>query len=218
MSTSPSNKPSPAVYRRRRLVALLGLILVIVLIWWLISALFGGRGSAEPTAEPTSSPAETVAEPAPAETPTPEPTQTPTPTPTPTITVCTESEVSVQAVVGAESYTEDELPQFSVHLENTSESSCIIDIGTASQVYTVMSGSDTIWVSTHCQADSDSQVVELVPGKEVDAPPIEWSRERSNKDTCDSEDRPDAVGGGAYYNLTVKVGGITSDPAYFSLS
>ncbi|KAB1640806.1 hypothetical protein [Gulosibacter chungangensis] len=220
MSTSPSSKPSPAVYRRRRLVALVGVVVVIALIWWLVSALFGGGGNPAATTSPTSTEVDT-AEAAPAETtdPEPTPTETPmsTPEPEPTPTVCTEAEVAVTAVVDSESYDADQLPQFSVTLENTSDTSCIIDVGTASQVYTVMSGSDTIWVSTHCQENSDSQVVELVAGKEVSAPAIEWSRERSNTDTCDDENRPDAVTGGAYYNLTVKIGGITSDPVYFAL-
>lgn len=222
MSTSPSKKPSPAVYRRRRLVALLLLVLVVTLIWWLFSAVFGGGGDADSTTEPTSTAAETGAE-APVESPvpSPEPEETPTPTPTveaePTPTVCTEDDVAVEAVVDSESYGEGEFPRFSVHLENTTDTSCIIDIGTASQVYTVMSGSDTIWVSTHCQSDANSQVVELVAGKEVDAPAIEWARERSSEGTCDDEQRPDAVGGGAYYFLTVKVGGITSEPVYFEL-
>lgn len=219
---SATTKPSPAVYRRRRLVALIGLIVVIALIWWAISSLFSGDDNLQSTASPTSTSVED-ADAAPAETlpptPTAAPAETPTPTPeaTPTPTVCTEEQVSVQAVADAESYGEEELPMFSVHLENTSDASCIIDIGTASQVYTVSSGSDTIWVSTHCQAESDSQVVELVAGKEVDAPAIEWSRERSNESTCDDENRPAAVAGGAYYFLTVKVGGITSEPVYFSL-
>lgn len=193
---------------------------MIALIWWMVSALLGGGDDPESTASPTSTAVETV-DVAPVETAAPDPTPTETPTPTPepepTPTVCTDSEVVVNAVVDAESYSEGELPQFSVTLENTSDSSCIIDVGTASQVYTVMSGSDTIWVSTHCQENSDSQVVELVGGKEVSAPAIEWSRERSSTGTCDDENRTDAVAGGAYYNLTVKVGGITSAPVYFAL-
>lgn len=225
MSRGPSAKPSPAVYRRRRLVALLVLLVVIALVWWLVSALLGairGEGSDPQATEATAStPTSTAAQTDPVETgdvnPTPTASATPTPEPTPTPTVCTEAEVAVRAVVDAESYGEGEAPQFSVQLENTSEASCIIDVGTASQVYTVMSGSDTIWVSTHCQADAESQVVELEAGKIVDAPSIEWARERSSEDTCESEGRPDAVAGGAYYSLSVKVGGITSEPAYFSL-
>ncbi len=204
-------------------MALLGLIIVIALIWWLVSAIIGGvrGGNSQETPPPTAAEAAgTSAPPVATETPTPTPTETPTPSPTPTPTpsVCTDNEVSVQAVVDAEAYAEGELPQFSVTLKNTSDSPCIIDIGTASQVYTVMSGSDTIWVSTHCQVEPKSQVVELVAGKDVSAPAIEWSRERSNTSTCDDEQRPAAVAGGAYYNLTVKIGGITSDPVYFTLS
>lgn len=221
MSERPG-KPSPAVYRRRRLVALLVLILLVLGIWWLVSAIVGLFSGGEDAAEPAPTPVAT--ESAPAETP--ESTSAPEETeasdgaaeePEATPEVCTESDVTVTAVVDAEAYGPEESPQFSVELMNESDQPCIIDIGTASQVYTVMSGEDTIWVSTHCQTDEQTQVVELTPDKKVTAPAFEWSRERSSEDTCEDEDRPEAVADGAYYYLTVKVGGITSAPVYFAL-
>ncbi|WP_140400608.1 hypothetical protein [Gulosibacter sp. 10] len=222
MSERPG-KPSPAVYRRRRLVALLVLILLVLGIWWLVSAIVGLFSGGEDAAEPAPTPVAT--ESAPAETP--ESTSAPEETeasgedgaeePEATPEVCTESDVTVTAVVDAEAYGPEESPQFSVELMNESDQPCIIDIGTASQVYTVMSGEDTIWVSTHCQTDEQTQVVELTPDKKVTAPAFEWSRERSSEDTCEDENRPEAVADGAYYYLTVKVGGITSAPAYFAL-
>jgi hypothetical protein len=42
-------------------------------------------------------------------------------------------------------------------------------------------------------------------------------RERSSPDTCDSDSRPAAVGGGAYYSLSVSIGGVASEPTYFDL-
>jgi cytoskeletal protein RodZ len=217
-------KPSAAVYRRRRLVAALLVVVVVLLVWWgvaaLVGALRGGDTPVETGAQvaPTSSTDATPANPG--DTATPEPTPEPTESPEPTETstpVCTEDDVTVTAITDAESYAADALPKLSLKVVNTSDVPCIMDVGTSAQVYTIMSGSDTIWVSTHCQTGGTSQVVELTPGKEVTAPEIEWVRERSSPDTCDSDSRPAAVGGGAYYSLSVSIGGVASEPTYFDL-
>ena len=225
----PAAKPSPAVYRRRRLVALLLLLAVIGLVWWGIAALAGALSGGDPAPTGTPDAAASTASPepgpesAPGPTPesTPEPTPEPTPTPTPTPApgpppACTPADVVVTARTDAGSYAADAQPQFSFALQNRSEHDCVIDVGTAAQVFTVTSGSDTIWVSTHCQADPAHQEVLLEAGRTVESPPLGWVRERSRPDTCEGE-RPAAVGGGAYYHLTVTVAGIGSEASAFVL-
>lgn len=224
MSGQRGSKPSAAVYRRRRLVALLlALVLVALVVWGVVAIVAAFRGSGEPgatdsapssgnsaTPDPTSTAAEPTESPEPGASETPEPTST-------TPSVCTADDVTVTAVTDASTYGADALPQLSMKLTNTSDKPCRIDVGTSTQVYTIMSGSDTIWTSTDCQTDETSQVVELTPGKEVTSPAIEWVRERSTTDTCDSDSRPAAVGGGAYYSLTVSIGGISSEQVFFEL-
>lgn len=224
MSGQRDGKPSAAVYRRRRLVALLlALVLVVLVVWGVVAIVGAFRGGGEPgptdaapapSTSATPDPTETAAEP----TESPEPTASETPEPTNTTpAVCGEGDVTVTAVTDASTYAPDALPQLSMKLTNTSDKPCRIDVGTSTQVYTIMSGSDTIWTSTDCQTDETSQVVELTPGKEVTSPAIEWVRERSTPDTCDSDSRPAAVGGGAYYSLTVSIGGISSEQVFFEL-
>ena len=218
-------KPSPAVYRRRRLVALALLLVVIGLIWWGLAAIVGAVTGGEPAS--TGAAARTTpaaSPPAPTPTPTPEPTPTPTPEPTPTPTpeappaptACTAAEVVVTARTDAGFYGPEAQPQFSMSLENWSDHDCLIDVGTAAQEYRVTSGSDVIWVSTHCQQEAASQEVLLEAGRTVDAPGLTWVRERSTPETCEGE-RPAAVAGGSYYHLLVTIGGIPSEPAMFAL-
>lgn len=216
-------KLSPAVYRRRRLAALVVLVLIVALLWWAVSAVIGllsGGDQQQPGTEAgQTQPAASATDTAPPA-PTPEP-EAPEPTPTEhveeTPQVCTGTEVQVTAIVDAETYGPDQKPQLSMKLTNRAAKPCVIDVGTATQEYTIKSGEDVIWVSTHCQKNGKPQVVQLEPGKEVTSPPIEWVRERSAPDTCGGE-RPAAVGGGAYYTLTVSVAGIPSEPTYFSLA
>lgn len=224
MSTSSPGtpKPSAAVYRRRRLVALLGLVVVIALVWWLVSAVVGAlTGGSAPEPGPSSTqavaPAPPPASPEPS-TPAPEPS-TPAPSAPETPAEpepCTANEVTVTARTDAESYGPDQQPQLSFALANGSDRPCVMDVGTASQEFSITSGSDLIWLSSHCMSEPAQQLVRLEPGQSVDSPPLGWVRERSTPDTCAGE-RPAAVAGGAYYNLTVTVGGIASQPVTFVL-
>lgn len=224
MSGQRGGKPSAVVYRRRRLVVLVLAVIVVALLVWGVVSMFGAlRGdgdatstgaalSSTETAAPTSTTSEAES------TDSPEPTASETPEPTDdTPAVCAEGDVTVTAITDAATYAADALPQLSMKLVNTSDTPCRMDVGTSAQIYTIKSGDDTIWTSTDCQSDGTSQVVELTPAKEVTSPAIEWVRERSTTDTCDSDSRPAAVGGGAYYSLTVSIGGIASEPVFFEL-
>lgn len=219
-----AKRHSPAVYRRRRIVVLLAAIAIIALLWWAIAAIAGsGSGSAQSQPTTTGSTAPAVSPDAPVTT-TPSVTseaapveQTPTETPTqPPVAACDASTASVTAITDTTEYGEGVLPQLSLALTNVSDAPCIIDVGTATQVYTITSGSDTVWVSTHCQQEPTNEVVQLEPGQHLEAPAIEWVRERSAPETCEQE-RPAAVGGGSTYNLTVAIGGIESAPVAFVL-
>lgn len=190
---------------------LVAALAVIGLVWWAIAAMTGGSPEAAP-AESTPPPAvvQTAA-------PTTEPAATPTATPTPTgPAACTDADVDVAAAVDAGEYAPEAQPQLSLTLTNVGQQPCTLDVGTATQVYTITSGADTIWTSTDCQTDPVNDVVSLAPGQSLQSPPVTWVRERSTPDTCEGE-RPAAVGGGASYQLVASIGGFTSAPAGFVL-
>lgn len=207
----PASRPSPAVYRRRRLVVLIGILVVVALIWWGIAALTGRSPETPPEAS-ASAPAADTAETSP-------PAATPTVEPPPTSTGpidCTAEQVQVVAHTDHDRYAAGELPQLSMSLRNTSSTACILNVGTAVQQYVITSGSDTIWRSTDCQKDPADQRVTLEPGVDIPGPAVSWSRERSSTTTCDAS-RPAAQAGEAYYQLVVTVGGIASEPVTFVL-
>jgi hypothetical protein len=196
----PAGRPSATVYRRRRL--LVGLALVAVIVAIVLIVVKPGSSTAEqkhPAAQPAtttspSKPAATLAK------------ATPTPG-----APCTAASVKVEAVTDATHYAADEKPKLSLRVTNTGQVACTLNAGTSQQVFTISSGSDVYWRSTDCQVDAGDAVVTLKPGKPISsATPIAWERVRSAPDTCNDDTRPKAPAGGASYNLSVSIGGLTS--------
>lgn len=221
--SQPRKRPSPAVYRRRRLVVLLALVAVVAVVWLLIAQPWQGAASAgeNPAASESVDGADALPAPesnAQESTAAPEdPAATPTPSGTPVAPACAARNVTVEAVTDRDAYGSGEQPQLSIRLTNTGDD-CILNVGTSAQVFTVSSGEDVWWRSTDCQAEPSNMVVLLAAGQTVtSAEPVAWDRTRSAQDTCDT-DRAQAPAGGASYHLDVEIGGIPStDSAQFLL-
>lgn len=197
-------------------LVLLAIVAAVVLAIWQ-----PWNGASSPAAIATPRPTTSTSSPAPT------PTETETdavdadaePAPSASATTaaaCTTSDISVLAVTDKDSYGGGEQPQLSITLSNTSVNPCLINVGTATQSFVIMSGSDTWWRSTDCQSESSDQVVQLEAGQTVSSvTPLTWDRTRSSVDTCDSS-RPAALPG--TYNLQVSVGGIeAADTKRFEL-
>ncbi|WP_394553068.1 hypothetical protein ACDF64_01775 [Agromyces sp. MMS24-JH15] len=206
---TPSGRPSPAVYRRRRLVVLLGLVAVIVAVVLIIVRPGSSQGDESDATPPTGSagatdPATPAADAPATVLPTTEPT-----TP-PEGMHCKTSQVEVVAITDRTEYQAGEQPNLMVSVTNTGTAPCVINAGTKAQVFTVTSGAEKYWVSTDCQTDPIDAEVTLAPGVPVSsAVAIVWDRTRSSPDTCGVA-REAVPAGGASYHLTVSVDGIES--------
>ncbi|SDG40926.1 hypothetical protein [Microbacterium pygmaeum] len=225
-SEPPRRRHSPAVYRRRRIVLIVGLLAVIALVWLLIAqpwrAAVTGSTPA-PTTSRTSAPVSELPVPG-STTPAADgtgadaaadaPEATPTAQQTPTATPCVAKDVTVEPITDSETYGSGQNPQLSIQLTNNGDEDCSINVGTSSQVFTIKSGDDVWWRSTDCQTEPSDMVVLLAAGQSVSsAAPLAWDRTRSSVDSCGSTDRQVAPGGGASYNLSVEIGGIRSTQA-----
>jgi len=204
-----------AKYRRRRLLVFGGLVLLVAAIAvgiWLVIAQPWAEAETKPAPIPSSTDA--------AASPTPDPAESDTPSPEPEpestdeaakAAPCQASDIRVEAVTDADTYAAGELPELSISLTNTGVADCTLDVGSATQIFTVSSGNDVWWRSTDCQENSSSMVVTLAAGQNVpSATPVVWDRTRSNVDTCEQENRPRAPGGGASYHVAVSIGGFDS--------
>jgi hypothetical protein len=209
-------RQSAAVYRRRRLVVLGGLIVLVAAIgagvWLLLAQPWAGSAAEStpspaattPSASPTTAPATPSAD---AETPDPSPSAEETPA----IVACDARDLEVTAVTDADSYPEGTLPNLSISLTNTGVNDCTLDVGSTMQSFTISSGSDVWWRSTDCQQNPSSMIVTLQAGTTVTSKePVTWDRTRSSVETCDEPNRQRAPGGGASYHVGVSIGGFSS--------
>ncbi len=216
--STPRRRHSPAVYRRRRLALLLVVLAVVAAI---VLALWRPwEAAADPAAAPAASrsatpsadaatPAADESAPASSAVDDDETDESAQPAPTASdLAPCSASSTRVVAMTDKETYGSGEQPQLSISLTNTGDEACLINVGTATQTFTITSGADTWWRSTDCQSESSDQVVQIDPGQSVSSvAPIVWDRTRSSVDTCDA-DRPAASGG--YFNLSVEIGGLAA--------
>lgn len=197
--------PQPSkVYWRRRLIVVLGILAVIAVIVLIIVR--PGSGEAAPLAGPQTPTATSTAKPA-------APAAPSTTIPTDAVEAdgapCKDKDVTVVALTDKDTYAEGENPQLALSLTNTGAKSCTINAGTAKQLYTISSGTETYWKSSDCQTDPVDTVVVLLPGKTVTSTPIAWDRTRSDPATC-SSDRPAVPAAGASYHLKTSVAGVAS--------
>jgi hypothetical protein len=200
-----------SVYRRRRAMVLLGLVAVIVAIVLVIVRPGASQGEEVATTTPASAPPTTSATPAPSAAATPEPEPAPSAAAPVDGAACVDAQITVEAVTDATVYAADEKPNLSVTITNTGTNSCVIDVGTAAQVFTVKSGNEVYWSSTDCQVDPVPAEVTLEPEQAVSSSePLVWDRTRSSADSCDGE-RSAVPGGGASYHLAVSVDGFESE-------
>ncbi|MFD6815685.1 hypothetical protein ACFWCH_02180 [Microbacterium sp. NPDC060132] len=201
---------SAAVYRRRRLVVLLGLILVLAVIgvsvWLLVARPWAAATDATPA--PTSS---STTETPPPPTGSASPAPTPSASETPAVVACQAKNIEVTAVTDADTYAAGVTPRLSISLTNKGTTDCTIDVGSSTQVFTVSSGADVWWRSTDCQENPSSMIATLTAGSTVvSKEPVVWDRTRSSVETCAQENRQRAPGGGASYHVAVSIGGFPS--------
>ena len=206
----PVGPQSSKVYWRRRLVVGLGLLIVLALLILVISFIVrpaAGTGEPGSTRAPAAEPASTGAK-ASASDPAAEPT------------TCDPASVQVEATTDAINYEPGAQPMLSLSVTNIGDVPCVLNAGTATQVFTVSSGPDVYWTSTDCQQEAGDADVTLQPGEPVSsAAAIAWDRTRSSPETCGDATRDAAPAGGAAYNLSVTVDGIESaNPKQFFLS
>jgi hypothetical protein len=200
--TGQPRKVSPAVFRRRRLVVGLGLLAVIVAVILIIVQ----PGGATPTPAASPGPSSTNSiDPAPATSP----AGGITAGDTANVASCLPADLVVSATTDAADYQAGILPQLSLTITNTGTTPCVYNVGTSQQVLTITSGAETYWISSDCQTDPSDLEAVLEPGKTETSAPVQWSRERSAADACDTPGAQVPAEGASYY-LTANVGDVAA--------
>lgn len=138
----------------------------------------------------------------------------PAPSAPPATTTCDQSLVTVTASTDKPVYGDGENPLLSLKVTNGGQLPCDVNIGTSQMEFLVTSGSDRIFSSIDCQADSKDLIKSIAPGKSETAN-FPWPRNRSVPGCSAVLAKPGA--GGAYYVFTAKLGAKTSPNAVFQL-
>lgn len=216
---SQRRRPSPAVYRRRRLAV--GTLAVVVLGGVALggSALarsVGGDPDDPATTSPSTSPSATVASPEPGGSPEPAPT-TPAPTPRYTAgfqpTACADDDLAVTGSTSSDTYGVGGVVTFSLTLTNNGTVPCLVDGGTATVGVVVYSGEDRVWSSTDCPEGRTERQLLLDIGATEDVR-IAWKQQRSAPG-CPAEEA--TAEPGAYQALVTTDGGETTDESWQKL-
>jgi hypothetical protein len=224
---------SPEVYRRRRIVALvlvvLVLALVVGLVGWIVSLFRPGGdeqpgnpgGHDTPSVTAPASPAGTGGTDAPdsAGQATGEPTGEPSASASPSATegsigatACQPGDLVISAATDRQSYPEGEDPVLELRVDNTGDEPCEANLGTSQQVFTVYSGSDRIFSTQDCQVEGDDAMMEISPD-EQERSRFSWPRVRSAPGCAEVGSEPRS----GTYRLEVSLGELTAQPVSFTL-
>jgi hypothetical protein len=186
------------IYARRRLLALLAVVVTLAVIWLGtagISGLINGAAPEETVApealeavepETGSASAEPIA--------------------------CPPGSVLAEAFIGDQdetrgSFASDETPLIWYSLTNLGPVPCVFNAGARVTFFTITSGEETIWSSRNCDRTGDTDLsVLLQPNVPFLAEKAPWMKVRSSDTGCGEEQRK-VVTGGASYHLKVEVNG-----------
>ncbi|KAB1644406.1 hypothetical protein F8O06_10185 [Pseudoclavibacter sp. CFCC 14310] len=210
-----SKRPSPAVYRRRRLAALVLLVVIVLLVVWAVScATSSGRngsndadsaaqtsqtsepqstGSADPTSDDAAKSADAQkTESAASATPSADPGSVPT---------CDPGELSVSVKTEKGQYSFSQQPVFVYEVSNITSAPCSANVGTSQQELVVGSGPAEIWKSTPCIANPSDAMNVLEPGKPLTGT-VSWDLSMNDGSAC-SKDRHASVTGTYWVQATI---------------
>lgn len=234
-SRPDTRRQSPAVYRRRRLVALVLLVAVLGSIglgaWGIARAVGSEPASTEP---PPASPVPGATDGAVPATPgasssaTASPTDastsaaTPAPSASPSgsaaspsasaVSACDWQLITVSAATDKPAYAAGENPVFSLKVTNGNPMPCEINVGTTQMEFLVVSGVDRIFSSKDCQSDA-VDLVKTLPAGGSETANFPWPRVRSVEGCVEVPVQPRP----GVYVLTTSLGTTTSSKAVFSL-
>lgn len=181
------------IYRRRRVAALVLLALLVTLIWGIPQLLSGGGAAPSNSGAPTQAAGD--------------------------LEDCAPGTVMVSAYVGSEteakqSFAADETPYIWYEIVNIGEKSCKYNVGARATFFTITSGDTLIWTSKQCSRDGlEDLLVELKPNTPIPSEKAPWDKVWSSETGCSAETERAVTTDGASYYIKVEVAGQISENA-----
>ncbi|MET1035236.1 MAG: hypothetical protein ABWX68_08385 [Arthrobacter sp.] len=205
---SGAHRPGAEVYRRRRIAAVVALVVVAALVIWGIAALAGLLGGDRP-ASGTTPPAPGASAPAAPESPADDEDGDGD---AGSAEGCPPGAVTVEARTDQSSYGAQENPVLEMTIVNNGDASCALNVGTSQQEFAIVSGSDRIFSTSDCLAEATDVGVVVEPGQRETAR-FTWERVRSAPGCKEVAAKPRP----GTYVFTAKLGDVASNKASFTL-
>jgi hypothetical protein len=219
---NPVGPEEPSTYWRRRAAAVVGLLVVLWLGWWLLQAAFGSNDeptALEPSAEPSfgltmspspgDEPAEGDVDPSAA----PAGSASPTASPSPSASAdCLEADIAVSAATAGATTTVGGGLGLTLTVTNTGTAACNRDVGAGANELRITSGSVLVWSSDFCNPSKATDVQALEPGTPFTTS-VTWPGTVTEKG-CPA-DQPVAQPGG--YKVVARNGAVESEPVAFAV-
>ncbi|WP_190819216.1 hypothetical protein [Saccharopolyspora pogona] len=191
----PTGPLPPAVYWRRRAVAIGAAVLAAVLIGWGAIALIGGASEPQAAQAPPPGPPVAVAADAP---------------PPP----CADESMRVVAEVARPEFKVGERIGMSIVVTNAGDRACVRDVNRMLRELTVSTpGGKHVWSSNDCYSESTNEQPLLQPGQSA-RNDVQWSGQMSTADCRDETGRAPA----GDYQVVARVAALNSSPTPFRLT
>ncbi len=223
---NPVGPEEPSTYWRRRAAAIVGLLVVLWLGWWLLQAAFGSNdepSAAVPSESPsfglTMSPSPDDqatagdADPSASAAPSASGSASPSPSPSPSASAdCVDSDIAVAAATAGDTTTVGGGMALTLTVTNTGSAACNRDVGAGANELRITSGSVLVWSSDFCNPSKAKDVQALEPGKPFTTSAT-WPGTVTQKG-CPAN-QPQAQAGG--YKVVARNGSVESAPVAFAV-
>ena len=197
--------PEPAsVYWRRRIIVIIGILVVLGLLAWLVSLANPNEPTAAPAnSEPPSDPLPTLTSAA--------PTTSASPSTSVAGAPCADTDITVSVTTDQQTYSVGGPVEFVMKISNTGTVPCVRDVGTLANTFVITSGGFDVWNSDACSSGDESQEEEI-PAGEAFAVKGTWDG-TVTANGCENATPAEA---GAY-QVEASNGDVVSEPVTFSL-
>jgi hypothetical protein len=217
----PSGPLPPAVYLRRRVLAVAMSVVAVVLLAWIIGRLVDGpeeqpvhgtsaRASRPPTSRPPEEPSSSSSSPPSTANPAPAPVvATPAPPPPPAPQACPDAAIAIAAQPEQPSYAVGQRPLLRLVIANSGQVACLREVSRNLRelVLTTPDGATRLWSSNDCFSPPGVDTRLIQPGEQLTFT-VNWAG-RTSAPGCPSRRRTVPAGS---YLLTGKLGPLAGAP------
>jgi hypothetical protein len=209
-------KQSPAVYRRRRVAALIAVVVVIAVVWGLVAGISGLMGGKNDDAASVPAPSTTTASVGSKGSATASPSSSAKPSPTGSaaeVPLCSDDVVQVTVSTDKQSYGPKDKPVLIMTVTNNNTVACAVNVGTSVMEYKVMLGNAQVFSTKDCQVGGETLYKLIQPGKSETAR-FTWGRNATAPKCAATTQKIDP----GNYQVTAVLGNVFSAPATFELT